>query len=97
MVTQDQISYGLEVIDAPDEEPVTSAEAIEHLRESTEYAQTAIVAAMIVAARQWCEEYLHRALITTQYTLFLDGFGDAYGEIWLPRSQVISVDAVRFI
>lgn len=109
MYTSDSLHYGLEVITAPSDEPVTTEEAIEQLREDADIAQSSLIDALITAARSWTEEYLQRALLETQYTMTLDSFGAKYSDeflinmgggqstIFLPRSQVTSVDAIRYI
>ncbi|MEQ8409122.1 MAG: head-tail connector protein [Gammaproteobacteria bacterium] len=89
--------YALEVIDAPDSEPVTLQEAIAYLREDENIAQTDLIESLIISARVNAEIYLQRALLTTQYTMYLDRFGDPCEQISLPRSTVISVDAIRYL
>ena len=86
--------YGLTVTDGPDTEPVTLAEAIEFLREDEDLAQSDLIEGLIAAARQWSEEFLGRALVNTGYTMTLDRFHDV---IYLPRSKVQSVSAIRYI
>ena len=62
-------------------EPVTLAEAKAHLRvDITD--DDAIISAIIKAAREWCEEYLDRTLVHTQWTLRMDAFP---WEFELPR------------
>jgi uncharacterized phiE125 gp8 family phage protein len=65
----------------PAVEPVTAAEAKAHCRVDTTV-DDAYIATLITASRQWCEEYLDRSLVNTQWTLRLDAF--PY-EIPLPR------------
>lgn len=105
-MSQQDPHYGLVVKTAPATEPVTAAEVIDQLREDVDLAQTDLIDRLIPAAREWAEQYLHRALITTTFTMTLDGFAAA-GQWWpgcrssaevrLPRSRVISVDAIRYI
>lgn len=110
MVKNDSLHYGLQVTAIPAEEPVSRAEAIEHLREDTDQAQGTLIDALITAARQWAEEYLRRALVTTEYTLTLDNFGLAWEQdpisfstgcaqstLYLPVADVQTVDAIRYI
>lgn len=63
----------LTVATAPAIEPVTLAEAKEHLRvdidDDNDY-----IEALIVAARQYAEEYLDRALVSQQLTMRMDTF-----------------------
>lgn len=66
---------------APVTEPVTLTEAKLHLRvdnnEDDQY-----ILSLVSAAREWCETYLDRSLVYTQWTMRLDRFPH---EIELPR------------
>jgi len=70
---------------APAVEPVTLAEAKAHCRiDST--ADDAYVASLITAAREWCEQYLDRTLVHTQWVMRFDRFPTSGIEaIELPR------------
>jgi uncharacterized phiE125 gp8 family phage protein len=70
---------------APAVEPVTLAEAKAHCRiDST--ADDAYVASLITAAREWCEQYLDRTLVHTQWVMRFDTFPpDGTHDIELPR------------
>ena len=70
----------------PAVEPVTAAEAKAHCRVDTTV-DDAYIATLITASRQWCEEYLDRSLVNTQWTLRLDAF--PY-EIPLPRPPMVT-------
>lgn len=60
--------------------------------------------AWIVAARQFCETYTHRAFITQTLDLMLDGFPywsnerlvDA-GAIWIPKAPLVSVTSISYV
>jgi uncharacterized phiE125 gp8 family phage protein len=65
----------------PAVEPVTLAEAKAHLRVDIS-TDDALIASIIKAAREWCEEYLNRSLVHTQWTMRMDSFP---GEFVLPR------------
>jgi uncharacterized phiE125 gp8 family phage protein len=65
----------------PAVEPVTLAEAKAHLRVDIS-TDDALIASIIKAAREWCEEYLDRSLVHTQWTMRMDSFP---GEFVLPR------------
>lgn len=76
-------------------EPVTTAEAKFHLRETLVSADNdAYIATLITAARHAAEEHLQRSLITTTWTLTLDSFPDA---IRLPYPRIISVTSITYI
>jgi uncharacterized phiE125 gp8 family phage protein len=66
---------------APAAEPVTLAEAKRHLRVDTND-EDSLISHYITTAREWCEDYLDRALVTQQLLMRLDAFPD---EIELPR------------
>ena len=65
----------------PAVEPVTLAEAKAHLRVDVSDDDT-LIAAIIKAAREFCEEYLDRSLVHTQWTMRADRFP---WEFELPR------------
>ena len=70
---------------APAVEPVTLAEAKAHLRVDTSDDDT-YIATLIKAAREWCEEYLDRTLVSTQWVLRLDRFhAGGTEDIAIPR------------
>lgn len=76
-------------------EPVTLAEAKLHLRETLVSTDNdTYIESLITAARLACEEAIQRTLITTTWTLTLDGFPDA---IRLPYPQIIAVSSVSYI
>lgn len=86
----------LRVDSAPAEEPVTLVEAKAHLR--VDHAlDDAYLPMLIAAARQKCEEYLRRSIVSTQWTQYFDTFPEDGGAIKLARAGVTSVDAVKYI
>jgi len=76
----------LSVVTEPASEPVSVAEAKAHLRVDTAD-DDSYIGTLIVAAREWVQSYLDRALVTQQLTVKLDTFPD---EIELPRPPVAS-------
>ena len=62
---------GIQVAVAPAREPVTNSEAKEYLR-LDEDIDDLQVASLIVAAREWCEKFTGRALITRTVHQFVD-------------------------
>ena len=75
---------------APAVEPVTLSEAKAHCRiDST--ADDAYVASLITAAREWCEQYLDRTLVHTQWVMRFDTFPTSGIEaIELPRPPMVA-------
>ena len=81
------------VTDEPDVEPVTLDDMKLHLRvECT--ADDTLITALIVAARQWCEDYEHRAYITQTITAKLDCLPR---RMILPKPRLQEVSSVKYI
>jgi len=73
----------------PAVEPVTLAEAKAHLRVDTSDDDT-YIGTLITAAREWCEQYLDRTLVTTQWVMRFDKFPDSGIEpVELPRPPMV--------
>jgi len=69
----------------PAVEPVTVAEAKAHLRVDVSDDDT-YIGTLITAAREWCEQYLDRTLVNTQWVMRFDSFPpDGTQDIELPR------------
>ena len=74
----------------PAVEPVTVAEAKAHLRVDTSDDDT-YIGTLITAAREWCEQYLDRTLINTQWVMRFDKFPDSGIEpVELPRPPMVA-------
>ena len=74
----------------PAVEPVTLAEAKAHLRVDIS-TDDALISSIIRASREWCEEYLDRTLVHTQWTMKMDAFPR---EFVLPRPPMASSGTV---
>jgi uncharacterized phiE125 gp8 family phage protein len=75
-------------------EPVTLAEFKSHARiDGT--ADDILATGLIIAARQWVEQYTRRALITQTWRLWLDAPPDARS-INLPHSPVLTVNSLQY-
>ncbi len=73
----------------PAVEPVTLAEAKAHLRVDTSDDDT-YIGTLITAAREWCEQYLDRTLVHTQWVMRFDTFPpDGTQDIELPRPPMV--------
>lgn len=84
--------YSVNVKTAPAAEPLTLVEAKAHLRVDVDDDDD-LIEGLIVAAREWTENYCRRSWVRRTLELRLDCF---YGEIKLPRSPVSSVTSVKY-
>lgn len=86
----------IQLITPPAEEPVGLAEAKLHCRiESDDTDEDALIAGLIVAARQAAEHETGRALVSQGWRMSLDKFPVA--AIEAPNPPLISVDEIRYI
>lgn len=87
------MSYYPHRIAGPSVEPVTLAEALVHLREDEGVADD-YIEALIVTARETCEERIERTLISSTWRVTMDAFPEA---IRLARPPLISVQGVVYL
>lgn len=80
------------IVTPPDTPPVTLTE-VKRQRRITGSDEDAELTRLIVAAREYAENYLNSALITQTWDLFLDSFSSA---IELPRYPLQSVTTVKY-
>lgn len=79
-------------------EPITLAEAKQHLREdSDDLAVEAEINGLITAARQYVEEETGRSLITQTWSLTLDAFPCGGEPILIPRPPLIEVTEIAYL
>ena len=81
------------LITAPTVEPVSLVEAKEHLN-VTSSDDDALIDSLIIASREYVENYLQRALATQTWDIFLDAFSNKM-EISLPPLQ--SITSIKYI
>lgn len=96
----------LKLITPPTIEPVTVDDVKPQLRiDETDTDFDAILSPLIVAAREWCEEYQNRAYITQTWELALDHWPNDYqnNRVWLgdryvklPRPTLQRVESVTY-
>jgi uncharacterized phiE125 gp8 family phage protein len=100
----------IQLITPPVQEPVSLAEAKAHLRVDFED-DDALIASLLVAARQAAESVTHRQLVSARWRLVLDSFpgpslmGVPAGKsftlpghaILIPKSPVASVVEIRYL
>lgn len=85
----------IEVVTDPAAEPVSVAEAKQHLRVDIDD-DDALIASYVTAARQWCESFLRRALVTQTLRYTLDEWPDR-DYIVLPRPPLQSITSLVYI
>lgn len=78
-------------------EPITLAEAKLHLRVDSDItAEDSLIAGLIKSARQYCESYQNRALITQTITAKMNDF-PCRDEFDLPMPELVSVTSIKYI
>jgi uncharacterized phiE125 gp8 family phage protein len=83
----------LTTLTPPAVEPVTLAEAKQHLRVDTD-TDDGYISSLITAAREWCEAYCDETFIHAQYRMTLDSFPI---EIELPRPPMAASGTVTTV
>lgn len=87
-----------QVTTAPTTEPITLAEAKLHLRvDGTD--EDALITALIQAAREYCENYCNRAILTQTVTLKMQSFPsstEGIGGIDLRFGKVQSITEIKY-
>ena len=81
---------------APTSEPVSLADAKEHLRIIGTSSDNDITA-YLAAARDYVEGYTNRQLVTATYTAKLDGFPPNGCRLYLPKPPLASVTSLAYI
>lgn len=87
--------YGLVQTVAPTTEPLTVAEAKQHLR-VRHAAEDTLISGIISAARLMCETRLHKQLVTATWVMKMDTFPRGT-VIRLPRPPLQSVTSVTYL
>lgn len=81
---------------APTSEPVSLADAKNHLRVDDDVTEDdALIAGLVTAAREEFENQADRTLFTTTYRLVLDAWPSSY-IITLPRPPLVSVTSIVY-
>ncbi|MGD9644058.1 MAG: head-tail connector protein [Elusimicrobiales bacterium] len=78
----------------PTEEPVSLAEAKNHLRVDVAD-DDGLISALIAAAREYCEAFQNRAYVTQTWQLWLDAWPEG-NEIRIPRPPLQAVNAIKY-
>lgn len=88
-------TWTLTLVTAPAAEPVTLAEARNHLRVD-DPSDDALIDGLVVAAREWAEAFTGRAMITQTWDYSITAWPSSGTPIVLPRSPLQSVTWVRY-
>jgi uncharacterized phiE125 gp8 family phage protein len=87
------LDYNLTLITPPVAEPVSLLEGLIHLRlDSTD--EDAYVISLIIAAREYCENYQNRAYITQTWELALPRF--PRHTITIPKGKLQTIDSIAY-
>lgn len=80
-------------------EPITVAEAAEHLRIDTDspFLESTYLATLITVARQYCENYLQRTIGDQVRCISLPAFPYGTTPMTLPNPPVYSVDDITYV
>lgn len=100
----------LSLVTAPATEPLTLLQAKTHCRLDLDtHAEDGLIQDLLVASREFCEAFTHRAFITQTWDLQLDGFPANWstvyvdarqvdgGAIWIPKPPLVSVTSVTYV
>lgn len=92
----------LELVTAPQVEPITLAEAKQHLRATG--ADDALIVRLIAAARRHVEAHTRRRLITQRWRIYFDSFGECryfgaagLGLVLPDMTPAVSIESVKYI
>jgi len=86
----------LSLVTAPATEPLTLDEALSHLKVDAGD-ENDLVGTLIGAAREFCENFTHRAFITQTWDLKDAGFPCSGDPIWIPKPPLISVTSITSV
>lgn len=81
------------IITQPTTEPITSAEVIEYLRLDDSPTDIDLVNSLIIAARQYLEEYINRPIATQTLETSFDAFQDEF----VLTAPIQSVSSIKYL
>ncbi len=86
---------GLTITSVPGLEPITLAEAKEHLN-YTESADDDYITSLIKAARKYAEHFQNRVFITQTWDLFCDAFPVGGVVLLIPTTVLQTIDEIKY-
>ncbi len=90
--------WSLEVSTAPASEPITTALAKVHLRETlSDATNDTYIDSLVTVARKYVEQVCSIAMITQTCKLYLDRFPVSSAAICLPRSPAIAISSITYV
>lgn len=90
--------WAFEVSSAPAAEPISTADAKTHLRETlSDATNDAYIDLLVKVARQWVEKTCDIAMITQTCKLYLDCFPTSLSPIVLPRAPATAISSVSYV
>ena len=90
--------WAIEISTAPASEPISTAEAKTHLRETlSDATNDAYIDTLVATARKHVEKVTGQAMITQTIKLYLDRFPASDRPILLPRGPAASITSVQYI
>lgn len=84
----------LKLVTAPNAEPISLAEARQHLR-VTSTAEDSLILSFVAAAREHAESYTRRRFITQTWDMLLDCF--PWWCIEMPHAPLVSVTSIAYV
>jgi len=86
---------GMHIVTQPAVEPITLAEAKQHLRVDVTD-DDALITILIIGAREACEAFIHGKLITQTWEVELDAWPTDQLPVLIPIEPLISVQSVKW-
>ena len=100
------MNYNLTLVTPPATEPLSLAEVKPYLKIDDETDDDIYISSLITVAREYCEEYQHRAYITQTWEIGLPGFpysssnplnGDKRGSIIeIPKGKLQKINSITY-
>ena len=89
-------NYGVKLVTAATEEPVTTAEAKTHLAVDDSYYDS-MIGDLITAARSQVEDLTGLQMVTATYDLYIDRFPSGRQAMNIPKGNLQSVTSITYV